>query len=540
MSKILERADDSFAIGLQSWVDDAPAGERDSRITAMERMKDAESDRLTYLNLRGLLLSSLPSQIGDLVNLQTLDLANNQLNTLPPEIGNLTALTFLNLDYNQLTTLPPEIGNLTALTQLDLGNNQLTTLPPEIGNLTALPQLDLSDNQLTTLPPEIGNLTALKRLNLYNNRLTTLPHSLLAARIGRYVNLENNLIPPAEAEILNELARENRVNLRISIHDHIQLTTPQEEDLTAMVINKILATSPTEEAKRELQTFFESPGLENFKRFLAKCPRTEGWKSHETEMTGCLLEIANKMSQSEAVKIKCQTLAETAFGTCGDRVGLAFVQMQLVLNLSDKKVEDMSIQEVYDYAKQESVIKFLSEKAETKIAEIKTTGGALDEIETHLAYLQIGRELGLNLTANGMLYQGCSNVKDVDLESAKEEFRELDREHQIAKHIYEDGMLRTNTFVKEIIEKVAAREEFDSSPIKGENDKAYSDRMKGLTLEIAETTISEIQKAIQGELTNSSADLVEDAASQQAPDTTVTPLAANRTNAPDTGCSNVM
>jgi len=378
----------------------------------------------------------------------------------------------------------------------------------------------------------------------------------------------------------------------MSIHDYTQLTTPQEEVLTAMVINKILATSPTEEAKKELQTFFESsPGLENFKMFLAHCPRTKGWKSHETEMTGCLLEIANKMSQSEAVKIKCQTLAETALETCGDRVGLAFVQMQLVLNLSDKKVEDMSIQEVYDYAKQESVMKFLSEKAETKIAEIKTTGGALDEIETHLAYLQVGRELGLNLTANDMLYQKFSNVRDVDLESAKQEFRELDREHQIAKHIYEDGMLRTNIFVKEIIEKVAAREEFDTSgkedendkayydrtkgltsaieettiseiqkAIQGEltnssvaareefdtsekedeNDKAYSDRMQGLILDITETTISEIQKAIQGELTNSSADLVEDAASQQAPDTTVTPLAANRTNAPDTGGCNVM
>jgi len=274
--------------------------------------------------------------------------------------------------------------------------------------------------------------------------------------------------------------------------------------------------------------------------FLAQCPRTEGWKSHETEMTGCLLEIANKMSQSEAVKIKCQNLAETAFGTCGDRVGLAFVQMQLVLNLSDKKVEDMSIQEVYDYAKQESVIKFLSEKAETKIAEIKTTRGALDEIETHLAYLQVGRELGLNLTANGMLYQRCSNVTGGDLEYAKKEFRELDREYQIAKHIYEDGMLRTNTFVKEIIEKVAAREDFDTSVKEDETEEIYLNRVNDLASNIRRTTISEIQKAIQGELTNSSADLVEDAASQQAPDTTVTPLAANRTNAPDTGCCNVM
>ena len=460
MSKISERANDSFAIGLQSWVDDASAGERNSRITAMERMKNAESNRgSTYLDLRGLRLSSLPSQIGDLVNLKTLDLGNNQLTTLPPEIGNLTALKRLDLDNNQLTTLPPEIGNLTALTLLNLVNIQLTTLPPEIGNLTALKWLFLRNNQLTTLPPEIGNLTALMELDLSNNQLTTLPHSLLATRIERYVNLENNLISPAEAGILNELTRENRVNLRISIHDHTQPTTPQAEALTAMVIDKILATSSN---KEELGAFFRSPDLKDFKMFLGKCPHTEGWKSQEAEMIGCLLEIANKMSQSEAVKRRCETLAETAVGSCGDRVSLAFVQMQLALNLSDKEVKDMSPQEVYDYAKQESVIKFLSEKAKAKIAKIKTTGGALDEIETHLAYLQIGQELGLNLKANGMLYKRCSNVEDRDLESAKQEFLELDREFEIAKHIYEDKILRKNTFVNEIIEKVAAREEFNT------------------------------------------------------------------------------
>ena len=36
---------------------------------------------------------------------------------------------------NQLTTLPTEIGQLTALTSLDLMNNQLMTLPKEIGQL---------------------------------------------------------------------------------------------------------------------------------------------------------------------------------------------------------------------------------------------------------------------------------------------------------------------------------------------------------------------------------------------------------------------
>jgi Leucine-rich repeat (LRR) protein len=58
--------------------------------------------------------------------------------------------------YNtSLTNLPAEIGNLTNLEQLDLGNNNLTNLPTEIGNLTNLYILNLINNNLTSLSSEI-------------------------------------------------------------------------------------------------------------------------------------------------------------------------------------------------------------------------------------------------------------------------------------------------------------------------------------------------------------------------------------------------
>ena len=354
-------------------------------------------------------------------------------------------------------------------------------------------RLGLDELGLSSLPAEIENLTALRGLHLNNNQLTTLPESLLnpPAGLRRMISLQSNPISPAEAIRLSQLALAGGVTLEISIQDHQAPAAAQQQELANSIGDKILLNAP-EEKRKELKALLDSEQLPNFKLFLAACPRTEGWKSHELEMTQCLLDLLGKMSESEAVKIKCETLAATAFGTCGDRVGLAFVHMQLALNLSDKEVKDMSLQEVYDYAKQESVIKFLSDKSQAKIDQIKTSGGGLDEIETHLAYLQIGQELGLNLRANGMLYQGCSNVTGRDLKSAKEEFLTLDPDLRTAKRLYEDGMLRMHPFVQEIITEVSSRFEESSDQRKDESNDGYAARMSDLKRLVAETTITKI------------------------------------------------
>lgn len=96
----------------------------------------------------------------------------NLTGTLPPEIGDLSELNFLNLAFNSLTGfIPPEIGNLSKLKwSLRLDNNQFTgNIPPEIGNLSQLTSLDLWNNQLDgTLPEELGNLP-LNTFKVQNN-----------------------------------------------------------------------------------------------------------------------------------------------------------------------------------------------------------------------------------------------------------------------------------------------------------------------------------------------------------------------------------
>ena len=127
--------------------------------------------------------------MGNLANLETLSLGNNQLSgPIPTELGNLTNLRVLILYGNQLSgTIPTELGDFPNLIWLMLGNNQLSgTIPEELGNLANLRVLALYGNQLSgTIPAWLSNLTNLKSLSLDHNQLSgTIP-----AWLGNFTNL---------------------------------------------------------------------------------------------------------------------------------------------------------------------------------------------------------------------------------------------------------------------------------------------------------------------------------------------------------------
>ena len=171
----------------------------------LQVIKEAAKDGVKELDLSGKELTSLPPEIGKLVNLQILYLNNNQLTALPPEIGNLVNLTRLYLYSNQLTALPPEIGNLVNLTYLHLSINRLTALRPEIGKLINLQDLYLNNNQLTALPPEIGKLINLRDLILHTNQLPIPPEILeLADKPDEIINYYLQHLTTTEKKSLNE------------------------------------------------------------------------------------------------------------------------------------------------------------------------------------------------------------------------------------------------------------------------------------------------------------------------------------------------
>lgn len=134
----------------------------------------------------------LPSEIGQLKNLEELVIFKTNLSELPEEIGQLTNLVEIDLAENRLNELPESIGNLTKLRKLSLYNNNLRKLPESIGNLSLLEEIELNGNDLESLPKSIKNWKKVAVLFLYYNKLSELPRGIAGMESLYRLYLNNN------------------------------------------------------------------------------------------------------------------------------------------------------------------------------------------------------------------------------------------------------------------------------------------------------------------------------------------------------------
>jgi Leucine-rich repeat (LRR) protein len=139
-------------------------------------------------------ISIIPVSIGKLLNLTHLSFYDNQITTIPDTIGNLSNLKTLTLSYNQISIIPDAIGNLSNLTMLGLRNNQISEIPVVIGNLSKLINLYLSDNQISEIPEEMAQLSNLGSFYLGNNQISLIPDAIGNLKDIANLDLENNQI----------------------------------------------------------------------------------------------------------------------------------------------------------------------------------------------------------------------------------------------------------------------------------------------------------------------------------------------------------
>lgn len=228
-------------LDLSNWRDKTP------KLTALPELL-GQLTELQLLNLSFNKLAALPESLGQISQLQLLNLSFNQLTKLPESLGQLMQLQLLNLSFNQLTSLPESIGQLAQLQLLNLSSNQLTVLPESIGQLTQLQLLNLSFNKLTVLPESLGQLTQLQSLILVKNQLTALPELLGQLTQLQELDLSDNHLKALPTS-LRELAQLRKLNLPSN-----QLTTLPES------LGKLIQLQKLDLCKNQLTALPESLG----------------------------------------------------------------------------------------------------------------------------------------------------------------------------------------------------------------------------------------------------------------------------------------
>ncbi|AQS94157.1 hypothetical protein BXQ17_08820 [Polaribacter sp. BM10] len=164
--------------------------------------------RITKLFFHGMGLNGgLPVEIGDFSELLELKLSQNQISSIPNEIGGLSKLNHLDVSINNtLTTIPSTVGDLVELISLKFNTTQVDLLPTTIENLLKLEILELGSTKITLLPPQIGNLAELTRLVAAPNNIASIPTELGQLSKLTYLDFSNCKLsntPTAFANLTN-------------------------------------------------------------------------------------------------------------------------------------------------------------------------------------------------------------------------------------------------------------------------------------------------------------------------------------------------
>jgi Leucine-rich repeat (LRR) protein len=133
--------------------------------------------KLKHLTIEVTQITSLPSDIGHLINLKNITLDNCRITSLPESFGNLTNLTNISLNTCLITSLPESFGNLKHLKQINIDNTKLRNLPESFGDLPELNNLSIENCPLNHIPESFGNLKKLKYFNINYTNTSTLPES---------------------------------------------------------------------------------------------------------------------------------------------------------------------------------------------------------------------------------------------------------------------------------------------------------------------------------------------------------------------------
>ncbi|XP_022717762.1 probable LRR receptor-like serine/threonine-protein kinase At3g47570 [Durio zibethinus] len=156
------------------------------------------------------LIGSIPTTTGRIRNLQSLSLQGNKLEgSIPSELCHLKSLGFLYLTGNRLAgPIPACLGDLVSLRHLFLGSNKFSSsIPSTLTRIIDILQLNLSSNFLTgALPIDIAKWKVVTSIDFSENQLSSeIPSSIGDLEDLTYLSLSGNKLQGSIPELFGGL-----------------------------------------------------------------------------------------------------------------------------------------------------------------------------------------------------------------------------------------------------------------------------------------------------------------------------------------------
>ena len=105
-------------------------------------------------------------------------MSDNQLKALPPSLCDVKHLKKFICFNNRLHNLPERLGDLKEIELINVKANELDAIPASICDCDMLKEFNCQDNHLKRLPDLLGTLKHLEKLYIQANALKSVPFSL--------------------------------------------------------------------------------------------------------------------------------------------------------------------------------------------------------------------------------------------------------------------------------------------------------------------------------------------------------------------------
>lgn len=183
---------------------------------------DAKEADISVIDFSKNKLKHLPEGLTQLSSIiSELSLSSNLLSEIQPFVAQFDHIKYLNLSCNHLEFLPDEVGLMITMREINIANNRFVTFPKCIyelkhleiilacdnkveefdasenglGGLKRLATLDLSNNNIKAVPPVLGNMTQLTTLLLHGNSFRSPRHQILESGTASILSHLRDRIP---------------------------------------------------------------------------------------------------------------------------------------------------------------------------------------------------------------------------------------------------------------------------------------------------------------------------------------------------------